>query len=65
VFRNDPVDVAGWWKELLEDEGYRRFFDTIVFAVLDCSKTHSNISVPCLKLCFQIDLDNVELAIHL
>lgn len=37
VFRNDPADVAGWWQELLEDEGYGRFFQEIVFAVLDRS----------------------------
>ena len=35
VFRNDPVEVAEWWRELLEDEGYGRFFEEIVFAVLD------------------------------
>jgi uncharacterized protein (TIGR02452 family) len=37
VFRNDPGEVARWWKELLEEEGYGRFFDEIVFAVLDRS----------------------------
>lgn len=37
VFRNDPNDVAGWWKELLEGEGYGAFFESIVFAVLDRS----------------------------
>ena len=35
VFRNDPVEIAKWWRGLLEDEGYGRFFDEIVFAVLD------------------------------
>lgn len=35
VFMNDPKDVACWWKELLESEGYGRYFDEIVFAVLD------------------------------
>ena len=35
VFRNDPVEIAEWWRELLEDEGYGRFFEEIVFAVLD------------------------------
>ena len=34
VFRNDPVKVAAWWRELLE-AGYGRYFDKIVFAVLD------------------------------
>jgi len=45
VFRNDPADVAKWWKILLEDEGYGRFFYQIVFAILDRSKTQANISV--------------------
>lgn len=37
VFRNDPAEIAGWWQELLEDEGYGRLFQEIVFAVLDRS----------------------------
>jgi uncharacterized protein (TIGR02452 family) len=44
VFRNDPADVALWWKELLEEESYGRFFDKIVFAILDNTKTQSIIS---------------------
>lgn len=38
VFRNDPVKVAGWWRELLDDEGFGLLFSTIRFAVLDTSK---------------------------
>ncbi|MFC4305335.1 TIGR02452 family protein [Cohnella boryungensis] len=38
VFRNDPVQVAGWWKELLDAEGYGTLFEEIRFAVLDTSK---------------------------
>ena len=34
VFRNDPIDIARWWKELLE-EFFGGCFETIVFAVLD------------------------------
>lgn len=37
VFKNDPAEVACWWRELLEEEGYGRFFEEIVFAVLDRS----------------------------
>lgn len=37
VFRNDAAEVAQWWRELLENEGYGRFFREIVFAVLDRS----------------------------
>ena len=38
VFRNDPKEVAGWWHELLADEGYEHFFQRIIFAVLDQNK---------------------------
>lgn len=38
VFRNDPVEVAGWWQELLNDEGWGLVFTEIRFAVLDSSK---------------------------
>ncbi len=38
VFRNDPVKVAGWWKELL-GQYFPGEFDTIVYAVLDRSGT--------------------------
>ncbi|MNW08258.1 hypothetical protein D3C71_2050140 [compost metagenome] len=38
MFRNDPVKVAGWWRELLDDEGFGLLFSTIRFAVLDTSK---------------------------
>ncbi|MFD0715753.1 TIGR02452 family protein [Paenibacillus sp. GCM10027626] len=43
VFRNDPIKVAAWWQELLAEEGYGAYFDRIVFAVLDGSKTQSCI----------------------
>lgn len=42
VFRNAPLDVATWWRELLEDEGWGRCFDEIAFAVLDRSKSGYN-----------------------
>jgi len=35
VFRNDPVEIAECWRELMVDEGYGRFFKEIVFAVMD------------------------------
>ena len=35
VFGNDPKDVARWWRELLIDEKYDRFFGRVLFAVLD------------------------------
>lgn len=43
VFRNDPIKVAQWWKELIEDEGYGSFFDEIIYAVLDRSKDQACI----------------------
>lgn len=44
VFRNDPLDVATWWRDLLIDQGYGTLFDEVVFAILDGSKTQH-----CLK----------------
>ncbi|GIO85698.1 TIGR02452 family protein [Paenibacillus faecis] len=38
VFRNDPVKVARWWRELLDDEGFGTLFAEIRFSVLDRSK---------------------------
>ena len=35
VFGNDPKNVAKWWKELLFDEHYGRYFKKVLFAVLD------------------------------
>ena len=37
VFRNDPREIAKWWRELLE-YGMGRYFDTVFHAVLDSSK---------------------------
>ncbi|OHS94103.1 hypothetical protein TRFO_11375 [Tritrichomonas foetus] len=35
VFRNDPADVANYFKTVLIDEGLGEYFDKIVFAILD------------------------------
>jgi len=43
VFRNNPKDIAVWWKELL-DEGYQNDFERICFAILDRSQNQT-----CLK----------------
>ena len=37
VFRNDPREVAAWWRELLE-EGMGQYFDSVFHAVLDNSR---------------------------
>ncbi len=37
VFRNEPREVAVWWRELLE-EGMGQYFDSVFHAVLDHSK---------------------------
>lgn len=37
VFRNDPREVAAWWRELLE-EGMGQYFASVFHAVLDHSK---------------------------
>ncbi|MFD1176378.1 TIGR02452 family protein [Paenibacillus puldeungensis] len=43
VFRNDPVKVAEWWRELLNNEGYGLLFSEIRFAVLNTSKGGTSI----------------------
>lgn len=35
VFRNNPVDIANNWHELLFDEGYSKYFKKVIFTVLD------------------------------
>ncbi len=42
VFRNDPRQVAAWWRELME-EGMGQYFDSIFHAVLDRSRDQSCI----------------------
>ena len=42
VFRNDPREIAVWWRELLEG-GMGRPFDSVFHAVLDRSKNGSCI----------------------
>lgn len=37
VFRNDPEEIAAWWKELLE-EGMGAYFHSVFHAVLDNSR---------------------------
>ena len=43
VFRNDPYTVAKYWKELLYDENYISYFENIIFAVFDNSKSQECI----------------------
>ncbi|MEW4370187.1 TIGR02452 family protein [Paenibacillus kandeliae] len=38
VFRNDPSDVARWFRDILVDEQYAVLFEHITFAVLDRSR---------------------------
>ena len=35
VFRNDPVDVATIWNNLLKKEGFEYYFENIIFSVYD------------------------------
>ncbi|KAA8783186.1 TIGR02452 family protein [Paenibacillus amylolyticus] len=37
VFRNEPAQVASYFAEVLHEEGYRNYFDHIVFAIYDRS----------------------------
>ncbi|MDO3409924.1 TIGR02452 family protein [Saccharibacillus sp. CPCC 101409] len=43
IFGNDPAEVASWWRRLLDGEGFASYFDEIVFAVLDRSRSEENI----------------------
>lgn len=43
VFRNDPKEIARWWRELLYQEGFGALFDSVCFAVLDRSAAQSCI----------------------
>lgn len=43
VFRNDPKQIAQWWKELLTED-FPESFETVVFAVLDGSAALSAIA---------------------
>ncbi|WP_342566107.1 TIGR02452 family protein [Paenibacillus sp. FSL R7-0345] len=43
VFRNDPAEVAGYFGQVLLEEGYRTLFDHVVFAILDRSPDQSAI----------------------
>ena len=42
VFKNDPIDVADWWRELLAE--YGGHFEKVIFAVLDRSPNRENIA---------------------
>jgi uncharacterized protein (TIGR02452 family) len=35
VYKNNPNDIARWWHELLFNEGYGKYFNRVLFAVLD------------------------------
>lgn len=37
VFRNEPAQVAAYFNDVLVDEGYKKYFDHIVFAIYDRS----------------------------
>lgn len=44
VFRNDPEDVARFWQELLEEEGWGRLFEQVTFSVLERPGRDGNIA---------------------
>mgnify|MGYP001029425923 CR=1 FL=1 len=44
VFRNDPEDVARFWQELLDQEGWGRFFETVTFSILERPGKSGNIA---------------------
>jgi uncharacterized protein (TIGR02452 family) len=42
VFRNDPETMAGFFRDVLEDEGFKYFYDTVVFAVINDKNSVGN-----------------------
>lgn len=44
VFKNSPEDVAGYFKKVLIEEGYKSLFDRIVFAVYEKSEDKGNFN---------------------
>ena len=44
VFRNDPEDVARFWQELLEGEGWGRLFEAVTFSILERPGRDGNIA---------------------
>ena len=44
VFRNDPVDVARFWQELLVGEGWGRLFEQVSFSILERPGQGGNIA---------------------
>jgi uncharacterized protein (TIGR02452 family) len=44
VFRNDPEDVARFWQELLEGEGWGRLFEMVTFSILERPGKSGNIA---------------------
>ena len=44
VFRNDPEDVARSWQELLDQEGWGHFFETVTFSILERPGKSGNIA---------------------
>lgn len=57
VFRNDPLQVAAWWKEILE-EGFSQYFESIYYAVLDSSKSQKCIGA--FRQIFMEEYDSPE-----
>ena len=51
VFRNDPKEVAAWWRQLLE-KFFPDAFQTVIFAVLDKSAFQSAGTSPRLPATF-------------
>lgn len=45
VFANNPVDVATNWVDLLQNEGYHKYFKSIVFSIYDKPNVEGNFAV--------------------
>jgi len=54
VFKNNPVDIADAFYEVLVDDGYERLFDQVVFAIINDNNSVGN-NVDVFKETFGVD----------
>lgn len=50
VYKNKPKDISDNWFELLENEGYKKYFENIIFAINGSKRKNSNYDIFYQKL---------------
>lgn len=53
VFHNDPHDVARYFKQILNEEGYAGYFERIIYSVIGPNATHfeNELQIPLQEVC--------------